>query len=193
MGIEYEQKFRGTPQIQQALRQAFAGEEREFAMQTTYYDTPSGAFSARRYTLRRRLENGISVCTLKTPGDGFGRGEWDVECESIQQAISALCKLSGMEDLVSLTQEGLVPICGAAFTRIAKTLRLPECTLELALDSGVLTGGSQREPLCEIELELKSGSREAMDAFARQLASQYQLTPEPRSKFQRALALHKEG
>ena len=35
------------------------GTEQTFAMATTYYDTLSGAFSARKCTLRRRMENDL--------------------------------------------------------------------------------------------------------------------------------------
>ena len=65
MAIEYELKFRATEEIQAEILKDVAGEETVFQMHTTYYDTPEGSLSDRRYTLRRRMENGISVCTLK--------------------------------------------------------------------------------------------------------------------------------
>jgi inorganic triphosphatase YgiF len=46
MGIEFELKFRANCQQQAAIRQAFTGEEAIYQMQTTYYDTPTGSFSA---------------------------------------------------------------------------------------------------------------------------------------------------
>ena len=79
--------------------------------------------------------------------------------------------------------------CGARFTRKACTVTLPECTVEIALDAGVLIGNGQEMPLCEVEIELKSGSEEAATAFAEGVASQYGLTQEYKSKFRRALAL----
>ena len=86
----------------------------------------------------------------------------------------------------------MVPVCGARFTRIAGEFKLLECTLELALDEGVLFGGGKEIPLCEIEVEHKEGSLEATDGFARQLADIYGLQPKTGSKFARALALTKE-
>ena len=53
--------------------------------------------------------------------------------------------------------------------------------------------GRKEIPLCEIEVEHKSGSQSATDAFGRQLADIYDLQPEEESKFARALALYKEG
>ena len=189
MAIEFELKFRATPEILQALRNAVAAEEREIAMETTYYDTPERALSARRYTLRRRMENGVSVCTLKTPAGALGRGEYEINCDGIWEAIPELCKLSGVEELPSLAADGLVAVCGARFTRIAKTVILQDCTVELALDQGVLAGGGREIPLCEAEVELISGSREAAAAYAAVLAGKFGLQPEKHSKFRRALTL----
>ena len=191
MGIEIEVKFRATPETIAALRQDFSGTEQTIRMQTTYYDTPSGALSARHYTLRRRLENDLSICTLKAPASRFGRGEYELECDCIEAAIPELCKLSGLQELSTLVQDGLVPVCGAAFTRIAKPLTLSGCTAELALDQGVLTGGGKEIPLCEVEIELKSGDPEALLQFARETAKKYGLSLEQKSKFRRALALAK--
>lgn len=193
MGVEYEVKFRADGEIQSSVYTTFPARWQKISMETTYYDTPSGALSAKRYMLRRRLENGVSVCTLKTSGEGNLRGEWEVNSDSVTAAIPELCKLGCPSDLASLCKEGLVPICGARFTRKAGVLTFLECTVELALDQGILFSGDKEISLCEIEIEQKSGSREATDAFARQLADIYGLQPEEKSKFARALALYKEG
>lgn len=191
MAIEYELKFRATDAAQAAILAQVPGADQHFSMQTTYYDTPSGALSARRYTLRLRLENDTAVCTLKAPEKGAGRGEWETQCSRIEDAIPELCKLGAPADLPDLTAEGLVAVCGARFHRIARTVILEECTVELAIDKGVLTGGGRQIPLCEVEVELKSGSREACDRYAQALAEQFSLQPEPKSKFRRALDLSK--
>lgn len=191
MGIEFELKYRATPEIQQQLLAEIPGQDQPFTMQTTYYDTPSAVLSARRYTLRRRLENGVSVCTLKVPAENGARGEWEVNCDTIEAAIPMLCKLGCSADLPVLTAEGLIPICGARFNRIARTVELPDCVVELAIDEGVLTGGGKELPLCEVEIELKSGSQAVCVAFARKLSELYHLTPEEKSKFRRALDLYR--
>lgn len=193
MGVEYEVKFQADEEILHSVYTTFPARWQKISMETTYYDTPSGSLSAKRYMLRRRLENGVSVCTLKTSGEGNLRGEWEVNMDSISDAISELCKLGCPNDLASLCEEGLIPICGARFTRKAGVLTFLECTVELALDQGVLFAGQKEIPLCEIEAEHKSGSQAATDAFARQLADIFGLQPEEKSKFARALALYKEG
>ena len=191
MGIEFELKFQATEDALARMRQEIAGQEQQLQMQTTYYDTPGGKLSARHCTLRRRMENDVSVCTLKAPAAGAGRQEWEVVCDTIEEAVKKLCKLGGQEEILSLAKEGLQPICGARFRRIAKTICLEDTVVELALDSGVLMGSGREAPLCEMEVELKSGSEAVCTAFAQHLAARYGLSPEPRSKFRRALALYR--
>lgn len=191
MGIEFELKYRADDLAQQAILAEIPGQEQTFSMQTTYYDTPDRALSSRHYTLRRRMENEASVCTLKAPAPGGARGEWEAECDSIEKAIPMLCKLGAPADLPVLTAEGIEPICGARFQRIARTIELPECTVELAVDKGILTGGGKEQPLCEVEVELKAGNQAVCVAFAQKLAEVYGLVPETKSKFRRALALYR--
>ena len=192
MGAEYELKFKAEPDILRSVFTTFPARWQTIQMETTYYDTPDRDLSARRWTLRRRMESGVSVCTLKTPGQNGARGEWEAECDSIEAAVSELCKLSGCAELDTLCAQGLMTVCGARFTRKACLFTLLDCTVEIALDEGVLLGGGKEIPLCELEVELKDGSREAADAFAAQLPDIYGLQSEPKSKFARALALCEE-
>lgn len=190
MATEYEWKFGATAEILSAIDAAFSETPVEFSMETTYYDTPTGELSARHYTLRRRLENGQSVCTLKTPA-GAARSEFEVRCEDISEAIPRFPSMGCPKDFSGLVQEGVIPICGAKFTRIAKTVVMPECTVELALDQGVLMGGGKEIPLCEVEVELKDGDVRFCDLFAKTLAARFGLKREDKSKFRRALALYR--
>ena len=191
MAIEFELKFRATPEQLTAIGKTCSGQTQSLTMETTYYDTPDGDLSARKYTLRRRMENDTSVCTLKIPATGGGRNEFELECDTIKAALPELCKLSGLPELPALLAKGIAPICGAQFHRTAILLERPDCTVELALDEGILTGGGKQIPLCEVEVELKSGSREGAVAYAAMLQSAFCLVPEKRSKFRRALALAK--
>ena len=188
MGREFELKFGARPEQLDAIRQRF-GDFCAISMETTYYDTPDGDLGALRWTLRRRFENGEAVCTMKTPEVGGLRGEWEVRCDRIEEATLALCKLGAPENLVSLTQKGLIPVCGAKFTRQALALGNTQGEVELALDKGFLFAGDRQIPLCEVEVELKAGTPGFAAGFAQQLAEQYDLRPEAKSKFQRAKAL----
>ena len=188
MGREYELKFRATAE-QLDNMQAHYGSFDTITMETTYYDTPDKDLRQRKWMLRRRLENGTSVCTLKTPLPDGSRGEWETECEDIHDAIAELCNLGAPEELLLLTQSGLEAYCGARFIRLARLLENEAVTLELALDRGVFLGGGREEPFWEAEVEFKSGSENAAVAFAHSLALTFGLVSESRSKVVRAMAL----
>ena len=188
MGREFELKYRANESKIAAIAAKF-GDFTSISMETTYYDTPERRLSPLHWTLRRRYENGKSVCTLKTPAPGGARGEWETECPDILSSIPELCKLGAPIQLVAYTLHGVEQVCGAKFTRLAKTLVLENCTVELALDRGFLMGGNREEPLTEVEVELKDGSEEAAIAFAAALAEEFGLIPEAGSKYRRALAL----
>lgn len=187
MAREFELKYAAKPEILEKIREKFSDFE-EISMETTYFDTEDGALSARYITLRSRRENGSCICTLKTPGEGHGRGEWDAHAPWCEETVAKLWEESG-EKAVDFAD--LRSVCGARFTRWAARLEMPDCAVELALDSGVLLGGGRELPLCEVEVELKSGSEEAAVQWAQALAAEFGLSPERRSKFRRASDLAK--
>ena len=188
MGREFELKFAATAVDHDALRLRYSHLS-PITMETTYYDTPNGDVRRLHWTLRSRKENGVTICALKTPGEGFGHGEWEVCCDQIEKSIGPMLAKGAPKQLYTLAQTGFTPVCGARFTRLAGLIDAEGCTVELALDEGVLLGGGKEEPLCEIEVELKAGSEEAAANFAMMLAQEYGLRPEIRSKIARAMAL----
>lgn len=190
MGREFELKFAANPEIQAAVEKKY-GAFQQISMETTYYDTADGALAARRITLRRRMENNVSVCTVKTPLADGSKGEWELEWNDPAAMVKELCKLGAPEEILGLTSAGIVPICGARFTRRAKMLELPGGSVELALDAGVLLGGGREMPLCELEVELKSGLDSVATEFAAAIAAEFGLQPEIRSKYRRAQLLAK--
>ena len=188
MGREFELKFAATSQVQAAIRQEFGG-FREISMETTYFDRADGALSNRHVTLRLRRENENSICTLKTPLPDGSRGEWECQATEILDGLNALVALGAPKEVAILAAPGLQPVCGAKFTRLVTEVATADGTAELALDSGILMGGGKEIALCEVEVELKSGSDRATLAFADDLAAKFGLQPENKSKFRRALAL----
>lgn len=188
MGREFELKYSCTETAFAALHADFSGFT-SIEMETTYYDTFDGRLGNNRWTLRRRMENGKSICTLKIPAPDGSRSEWEVEAPGIMAGVPMLCKLGAPMELMAFCVSGVGEVCGAKFTRLAKQLEIPGAVVELALDRGVLTGSGREQPLLEVEVELKTGDDGAAVAFARELAVRYGLKPESRSKYRRALGL----
>lgn len=188
MGREFELKYASSAQSFEALKARYP-QLRPIDMETAYYDTRDRRLGDLRWTLRRRFENGLAVCTLKTPLPDGSRGEWEVPCSDICQAIPALIAAGAPEQLKELTAKGLTQVCAARFTRLCTLVELENATAELALDEGVLLGGGKELPLREVEVELKDGDEESVVFFATELATAFGLTAEPKSKYHRALEL----
>ena len=188
MGIEFELKYAAKAADFETLKARYPHLQ-PIAMETTYYDNAGGDFSRLKWTFRRRMENGKSICTLKTPAQGLGRAEFEAECGDIMDAVMLLVAQGAPMELLLLTARGVTPSCGARFTRLAGLLELEGCTVELALDEGVLLGGGKELPFLEVEVELKEGSREAAVAFGAALAAELGLQTELRSKVARARQL----
>ena len=186
MGREFELKYAATPEILSKIRLEYPN-FKTIQMETTYYDTMDGILGRLHWTVRRRLENGVSVCTVKTNLPDGSRGEWEVEADEVTEALPRLVKMGAPEALLAYSARGLRPTCGARFTRNAAMVNGGRS--ELALDSGVLLGDGKEEPLCEVEVELKQGTDEETALFAQTLAEKYHLLPQPKSKLARARAL----
>jgi len=188
MGREFELKFRTDAEVLEKIREKYQ-DFTTISMETTYYDTFDLKLAFHHWTLRRRMENGVSVCTFKRPREDGSRGEWEVEAGSIMEGIIKLCQNGADPELMRITAGGLMETCGARFTRLAKQMEVPGGTVELALDQGVLIGKGKELPFWEVEVELKEGSDEVAADFAKSLAEEFQLVAEPKSKFVRAMTL----
>ena len=188
MGREFELKYQATPEIIAEIRGKF-GDFTPISMETTYYDTEDLSLRQRRWTLRRRLENGKSVCTVKTPLPDGSRGEWEVQSPDLAAGVRQLCAMGAPGEILDYVNQGVAPFCGARFTRLTKAIELPGGCVELALDQGVLLGGGRELPFAEVEVELKSGEDSVAIAFAEALAEEFDLREQPKSKLARAMAL----
>ena len=137
--------------------------------------------------LRSEQAVGTALCRPSPAADPHLRGEWETEAADL---ASALPRLAALGAPVPPADTPLQVLCRADFIRRAVLLRLDDgSTAELALDLGTLSGATRSLPLCELELELKSGEPAAARAFAEALAARFSLRPEPLSKFARASAL----
>lgn len=195
MGQEIEYKLRAENEAtlfsvyEQLKSTASVSEERKLSMHTRYMDTPERLLRFNRVTLRIRQENETQVITVKTPGKNHARGEWNLQRVldtpfPQPDELSTLVADGAPELLLQLPE--LYVTCEAKFIRTCCMLTLCDGTrIELAADVGELIGRTQRQSLCELELELYGGSAQQLA----RLASMTGLPEELQSKQSRALRL----
>lgn len=175
------------------IRRRMAEEPRFYHMRTSYYDTPDRRWSQRYVTLRRRLENEVSVLCVKAPLPGGAegahlRGEWELEGDDLIAALPRLVALGAPAELLEPGE--LACRWQADFIRRAVLLRFADGSLcELALDRGSLRGPTSSCPLCELELELKQGAPDETLALLAALRSRFGLELQEKSKIARAREL----
>lgn len=173
---------------------------KDIAMHATYYDTVDGDVRALRGGLRRREENGLSVCSLKLEievSDGKAtREEYEVACDDIRQALELLPEAGAPRDVCEmLAGKELKVNCETEFDRRAFKLAVgtqgaaDAFEAELAFDEGVLRREGREQEFREMELEHKVGSLDAFNDFALDIQDTAHLTPQPLSKLARAMSL----
>ncbi len=200
--MEVEAKFAITGELDPALIDSLdtrpytfsaAGVEKHV---DTLLDTPDLRIIGQMHALRIRAANSTLTLTLKGPNTGKGgihkRQEWEapldpplrLESDSWPEPIaSRVIALSG--------GASLLPLLHLNVERRRWVIQRDERAIgELALDTGVILAAGRREPIHELELELKgAGARADLDALCALLTARLPLAPEARSKLQRGLAL----
>ncbi len=164
-----------------------AGEPRCASLDSTYFDTAERALSARKAVLRVRLEPGGYVQTLKS-GSGLTRHEWEWYLAGPAIDLARITEPEALAVISGLEAASLMPTIRTRFERT--THMLDQGAIELALDSGeIIASNGRREPISEIELELKSGEPASLYRLALTLADSVPLRLETCSKAARGFAL----
>lgn len=182
----------------------------ETMMLSRYYDTADRVLTGMNTSLRMRLEGENKVVTIKLGSKSSNglhqRLEWSVDLADEDwigepdegMDISWFQKYAVSdgdpdarlrEILAKIEGRPLVEICQAKFQRIAFDVGYGDTLMELALDRGEISAGELTDTINELELELKEGDvRDLMD-LGQELMARFKLTPEPKSKYARCLAL----
>lgn len=167
---------------------------RRLKMETVYYDDPAHILSAHGWTLRLRWENGRGVCTFKGRASGLSRLELETAAETAEEGARQLALLPELppQARTALRAERFLPVCGASFVRQVQKRQTEELTFFLSWDEGWLFRGEHSVPFTEAELELCSGTEQALSALAEEYRRRFGLAVCSRSKQQRAMALEEE-
>ena len=160
-----------------------------------YYDTPELTLHKNKTAVRLRKVGKRWVQTVKTEGLVLAglheRPEWEYETAENTLNFQPLedPELREFFSDVSLCQT-LRPIFTTEFSRTRRLLEGPSGeVVEFALDRGEIRAENQSQPLCEVELELKSGAPEKLFDFALSLQDGLSLRLENVSKAERGYQL----
>ena len=160
---------------------------------TRYFDTPDFALSAQGVALRVRRMGRRWLQTLKTEGErnvGLSRrAEYEMPVAGDAPDWTRFPP-EALAWVPEALRDALVPVFETRFHRTAWLLKgKGGAAIEVALDVGEVRAGERSQPICEIELELKSGQPDALFALALEWATAFDYLPFDISKAERGVRL----
>ena len=179
-----------------------ADSEESLDMQAVYFDTEDIRLSRDGIAYRVRREGNRIIGTLKWNGssdegmhvreeinvpidDESKLTEPDISIFSESDIYDTLCRAVGDRKLKKMMT--------IEFTRRRARLDNGRAICELSADLGSVFADDKEAPISEMEIELYSGSREAMEELGAEIATKFGLVPENRSKFRQGLELSQNG
>jgi inorganic triphosphatase YgiF len=176
------------------LRSLQQGKTTQRRLVNTYFDTPTQRLRKNHIALRIRRTGRQRIQTIKRdalPGQsGWVRGEWEMPLAADVPDLTQLDDAALRS--VLLPRRGrlaLQPVFVTDFRRTTWLLKTAHAEVECSLDFGEVRAGEATVPICEVELEWKSGDRKELFALARQLNQDVPLRLELASKAARGYAL----
>jgi len=177
--------------VLRALRLASARTQK---LRNVYFDTADLALRKKRVALRVRHIGQRRIQTLKAPSEGANGAaqhflEWETAIKGDQPVLAQITDEAARDALPITGVEDLREAFVSDISRSVVPLVLEDSQIELAFDTGEIATGDRRQPVCEAELELKSGRPARLYELALQLHEQVPFTVEYRSKAARGYDL----
>ena len=182
METEIELKFFVRPDFSEKLRRKIAEVKtlqnscRELG--NIYFDTQDNWLREHDIGLRIRRFDEVYVQTVKTSGRVVAglhqRPEYNAEHSSNSPDLTLHPKdiWPPGKDFSEL-QHDILPIFSTNFTREQWLVSMADGSqIEVAFDQGVVVAGDKESPICEVELELKSGQADSLFTLARSLSEE---------------------
>lgn len=176
MTIETELKLRITPaQLARLKRHALLKAHQVTRPVTRrlyniYYDTPKLELHASGMALRLRRTGRQWRQTLKGGGSVKAgmhqRNEWEVPVKGMALDFSSAQTAEWEEHLPKALRKQLQPVFVTDFTRSSRMLEWQGTLIELCMDQGSVSTEQNNVPVCELELELKSGKPQQLFELA---------------------------
>ncbi|SCK43926.1 Inorganic triphosphatase YgiF, contains CYTH and CHAD domains [Variovorax sp. HW608] len=202
---EFELKFQISPSQRSAVEAAVGrGRSHVTRLRARYFDTADGALAAQHIVLRLRKEGRTWWQTAKAPGGTLlERHEHNVELPPVSAREVPVPRIERHEGtpVGALIHEALrkaghdpatvelAAVYGTDVRRTTREMRTGDALVELAFDQGEVSAGERSHALCELEIELKSGSPHSMLELAHRWRNRYALWLDTVSKSARGQRL----
>lgn len=171
-----------------------AGAPHRRLLVSRYFDTPALELMRCHAALRVRRVGEQWIQTVKIGGTAVNglhtRPEWEIPVPDSQPHPQLFTEPAVRAILPEPVASRLQPVFQTEFWRSTWLVDFQDSRIEVALDQGEVRSLERSEPICEIELELKSGRTEALIALADQFSRHVALTADSISKAQRGYALY---
>jgi inorganic triphosphatase YgiF len=162
-------------------------------LRSVYFDTAEGDLRRHKMVLRMRNARRGYVMALKWSG-GFAAGMFErgeIEVATAQDLPDLALFGPQAAQMISGAIEGreLAAIYATDVRRMVHRVQTATSDIEVAFDSGVIIAGDAREPLREIELELKAGDAADLYRLGISLAEQFPVRLGTQAKSERGAML----
>ena len=186
--LKFEVPDKALPGLEEYL--AFAQPEETRRLRSTYFDTPSRDLRNASLGLRIRRGDGETLQTLKYEKHAgpLIRHEWETTVGSDRPDPTALADTPA-SDILDKSADALEPVFTTNVERTSRIWTRADDMVEVSLDRGEITSGSDRESIQELELELKSGEPQALFELATMLVERLKLPLMFQSKAERGYRL----
>ena len=172
-GHEIELKLAASAAMLAQLRSMdmLQGEGRTRHFSTVYYDTPDQRLAAAHLALRIREDgNGCEITLKRAATDkAISRPEWNAALDGPQLDLGALPAEAARLVIKAAKGADLGPVFNLDVDRDVRVVAFGRSKIQLAFDEGRVTAGGRTAPLCELELELLSGSLKDLLGLVRAL------------------------
>jgi inorganic triphosphatase YgiF len=173
---EIELKFEIEPSILRLLRKIPAIKALNKAPKLTteasvYFDTNGHKLHQRGLLLRVRRIGGRHIQTIKVTSNSIPieRSEWQTEISGDKPDLRVIDDTPLSKLITKKLRRRLKPIFETRIRRAVYFLNNKKHAIELTFDRGRLDTGDCSIPVCELELELKRGSKDKLFEIARSL------------------------
>ena len=140
-------------------------------LRAIYFDTPDRQLQKSGYTLRARKSGKKRVQTVKADDGGqgggiFARAEWEMPVASDEPVIDSRTPLAA---ILGDAAEMVEPAFEVEVERRTWIVKEGAAEIELVLDRGWVRAGERQAPICEAELEIKTGEPAVLFSLARHI------------------------